>query len=336
MWFCNQRLVSKAASAGDLLKSGELRGAYTASRSVNRNSIFQFGMHIDRLVESSVPIFTKLQLESKSLNEDKIVETEALPFTLLKEAKLLRPVIEKQLKYCVNEYKKEESINQENNEWKITILISPLPDSALYFNTYIHICQLPSPPKPPVSTWIVCADRKKYSNIKDSQWVIDRKVLEEQMPKEVSEIFLMDEGGKILEGMSSNFGVVIGNGSTIPFRIQTAEENILKGTVRKLLLDICNELNIEVELIAPDIANANDWVGAFACSTSRLLCIIDTLYAPESPITNSLEYPWIQMNKAEPRLILQQNPKRFLANDFLLKLQQLVIEKVQFNSEKVL
>ena len=57
-------------------------------------------------------------------------------------------------------------------------------------------------------------------------------------------------------------------------------DGVLEGTVRRLLLEVCEREGIAVVLAPPTLADAGTWEGALISSTSRLLLPIDELYAP--------------------------------------------------------
>mmetsp|Transcript_30970 Transcript_30970/g.38240 ORF Transcript_30970/g.38240 Transcript_30970/m.38240 type:complete len:131 (+) Transcript_30970:548-940(+) len=97
------------------------------------------------------------------------------------------------------------------------------------------------------------------------------------MPIDTNEMLLAD-GGKLFEGLSSNF-YAVKNGKVI-----TADEGILKGTVRRLILKVCQDQNIPVVLQPPEVQDIKKWDGAFLSSTSRLLLPLTelTLYAEEN------------------------------------------------------
>lgn len=68
---------------------------------------------------------------------------------------------------------------------------------------------------------------------KDSEWVRQRKAWEDGKPADVNEVLLVSQGGQLLEGLTSNF-FVLGPGG----EVQTAEEGVLSGTVRELILEV--------------------------------------------------------------------------------------------------
>jgi len=55
---------------------------------------------------------------------------------------------------------------------------------------------------------------------------------------------------------------------------------VLAGTVRRLLLEVCEREGIPVCMEPPVLADAGAWEGALISSTSRLLLPIDELYVP--------------------------------------------------------
>ena len=89
----------------------------------------------------------------------------------------------------------------------------------------------------------------------------------------------------ILEGSQTNFYAII-NGT-----LWTASEKdgILAGTVRRLILDVCENANIPVVYSPPPLLlsanaateNLPGWEGAIISSTSRLAMPIDELYMPK-------------------------------------------------------
>lgn len=101
---------------------------------------------------------------------------------------------------------------------------------------------------------------------KDSGWVRERKAIYDAMPADVEEIILMDPvTHALLEGSQTNF-YAIRDGT-----IYTAEDGILKGTVRSLVLEVCAAHDIPVVLAPPSLDDVESWDGCFISSTSRLV-----------------------------------------------------------------
>ena len=85
-------------------------------------------------------------------------------------------------------------------------------------------------------------------------------------------MLLVGEGGEVLEGTQTNFFVVGGDGV-----VRTAGEGVLEGTVRRVVLELCEREGVRVELSAPLLREARTWRGAFITSTSRLLLPVEEL-----------------------------------------------------------
>ena len=77
--------------------------------------------------------------------------------------------------------------------------------------------------------------------------------------------------GLVFEGGQSNF-FAVKNGT-----VYTKGEGILQGTVRNLVLTICEKLGIPLCLEAPRVDEIPLWDACFITSTSRFVMNIDTL-----------------------------------------------------------
>lgn len=75
-------------------------------------------------------------------------------------------------------------------------------------------------------------------------------------------MILVDKDSRLLEGLSSNFFVY-----QHPY-IYTANEGILPGTIRNIVLKVCEELNIDVIYEPPNLKNLEKWDEAFITSTN--------------------------------------------------------------------
>ena len=73
---------------------------------------------------------------------------------------------------------------------------------------------------------------RSNAEAKDSEWVRQRQGLMASKPQDVNELLLAGADGTILEGLSSNFFVVMDGA------LHTAGEGILPGTVRDLTLQV--------------------------------------------------------------------------------------------------
>jgi branched-subunit amino acid aminotransferase/4-amino-4-deoxychorismate lyase len=67
-----------------------------------------------------------------------------------------------------------------------------------------------------------------------------------------------------MEGLSSNFFAIVDGA------MWTAADGILKGTVRGVMISVCEAAGIPVVLQPPNVADIERWEGCLIASTSRL------------------------------------------------------------------
>jgi len=159
-------------------------------------------------------------------------------------------------------------------EVKVTILVSWDEEKC---SVAAHAGPLPPLPARPVRVE-VRGEGRANAAAKDSGWVAERAPLEKLMAAAevgpVNELLLKDYQGRILEGSQTNFYAVVAG------KLVTAGDDILKGTVRRLAIEVCEREGIPVVLEPPDLDNVADWDGCLISSTSRLMLPIDELYKP--------------------------------------------------------
>ena len=115
---------------------------------------------------------------------------------------------------------------------------------------------------------------------KVAKWVRRRKEMEvpEYKPPGVSEVLMVRPSAvvvdgspdvEVLEGLSSNFFVVYGDGT-----LRTAKDGVLHGYVRELVLDAAPSCGLKLDLTNPILlkdAREGMWREAFITSSSRLI-----------------------------------------------------------------
>lgn len=106
--------------------------------------------------------------------------------------------------------------------------------------------------------------------LKDSLWVKQRDSYYKKSGSSVEEILLC-ENDQFYEGGQSNF-FAIKDG-----RVFTKGEGVLQGTVRTMVLTICEKLGIPVSLDAPRLSEIGQWDACFITSTSRFVMNINTI-----------------------------------------------------------
>merc|ERR1711865_520187 len=258
----------------------------------------------------------------RSMMEDSAVATSSSSSTALLSLLLdddlltVRHRLDTVVAKAVQHYKKINTNNNDDNsnsqksqpELKITVLVGwkknknadQVDDSSSDSNADMvdiacHVTELPSLPTRPVRVEIRGTPRDNAA-AKDSSWVTERLPLEQLMLKSyqpMNELLLtttdssdidttttgreVEETMIILEGSQTNFYAIHKDGT-----VYTAEDGILKGTVRTILLDVCAREHIPVVLGPPNMKLPDIWVGALISSTSRLALPIDAIYLPRS------------------------------------------------------
>eukprot|EP00898_Chlorokybus_atmophyticus_P008313 jgi/Chlat1/8483/Chrsp80S07930 len=248
--------------AGDFLRTAP-RGAYTTVRTVEGNAVFEFDFHVNRLAESARLM---MEADAKAANQDPdhIV---SLHHDLV-QAEKVRPRVIKSFQAAAQEFRsKYPSLKDE--ELRITILATWQGEME---SLQTHVGVLPARPSPPVRVEVRGAPRVNAA-AKDSEWVRERQDLEKAKALGVNEVCLVGDDGSVMEGLTSNFYVVM-NGA-----VHTAGEGILLGSVRKIVLEVCKREGIPLVLKAPNIGDLHAWEGALISSTSRVLLPVDEITA---------------------------------------------------------
>lgn len=133
-------------------------------------------------------------------------------------------------------------------------------------NYYIMIESLKTPSRIAylrgVAARIINLSRKNPES-KSTQFITDTSKIRENWDPKYNEVLLSNDAGEIHEGMSSNFFGVI-DGSVI-----TADEGVLKGLTRKLVLEVCARRNITVTFRKLNISELVDLDESFITSASR-------------------------------------------------------------------
>lgn len=260
-------------------------GAYTTARTCAHGSrIFEWETHVAR---------TAASIDSMLLDSSATVSSQSIEQlrSALAAPQELRPRLDNSVAAAVSKYRQ---LHGDETELKITVLVSwqgGNGNSAVGKEGIVqsvedqrpgtvacHIAPLPPLPKPPVRVEVRGAPRENAA-AKDSSWVADRAPLEALMRSatvgDVNELLLPTEGGALLEGSQTNF-YALRDGA-----VHTAGEGVLYGTVRRLLLEVCEREGIPVVLEPPLLDDVHTWEGALISSTSRLLLPIDELYVPK-------------------------------------------------------
>lgn len=242
------------------------RGAYTTARTVNQKSVFELSFHVQRLAETA-----------RLMSNDANGAGAPVPEELV-NVELLRPKALATLKAAIQSF--EDAHANHDGEMRLTMLTHWEDGKP---NIAAHVSAMPARARPPIKVQVKGAPRSNAA-AKDSEWVRERQSLEDAKPSDVNEIVLVSEDGSIYEGLSSNFFAVKDG------KLYTAGEGILLGTVRHIVLQVCEQEGIPVELTPPKVQDASSWEGCMVTSTSRLclpVCQIET-FGEDGPLTYHL------------------------------------------------
>mmetsp|Transcript_16484 Transcript_16484/g.40595 ORF Transcript_16484/g.40595 Transcript_16484/m.40595 type:complete len:334 (-) Transcript_16484:440-1441(-) len=235
------------------------RGAYTTARTVGGGSkIFDLESHMNRTFDNLNALAEQAGNRKPYGRDDVFAEAKMTMADAISVFRLENPAVD---------------------EVRLTVLAThdPTPGcSDPGFRMSCHAAALPPVPTSPVEVEVRGRARANPL-VKDSQWVFDRQEIEALVNPSANEFVLVDEDDCITEGSQTNFYAII-NGT-----LHTAKDGILLGTVRRLLLHVCEKEGIPVVLEPPSVSSLLNgaWEGAAISSTSRLLLPVGKIVVPE-------------------------------------------------------
>ncbi|KAE8876215.1 hypothetical protein PF005_g15633 [Phytophthora fragariae] len=166
----------------------------------------------------------------------------------------------------------------------LSVLWYALPDAADYA-VAVHMCAMPTP-KCLASTVLVYGEGRDNARCKHTQWIEDRVPIEahvaqlvESRGEPIHEVLLSRAGPGderlLLEGLITNFFVVKDG------KLYTADEGVLEGSTRELVLKACRDLSIPVVLEAPKLSERGSWQAAFVTSAVRVVIDVTRILSEE-------------------------------------------------------
>lgn len=243
------------------------KGAYTSARTVNQKCVYRFNQHVNRLAQSAASMLQTTIHEATQHD---------LPLlSQLVQPDLLRTRVIDSLGAAMTAFRERHGAKlQPTDEFKLTVLstwepIAPEKLSDLtQVDLYSHITLLPQSDRTQAVRLEISGPQRPEPDTKSSQWVRDRQSL---CDNDFEEVLLTTTCGQLLEGTQTNF-FIVKDGAVV-----TADEHILKGTIRASVLEICEQFSIPVVLRPPKIDELHDAQGAFITSTSRLVLPVDEI-----------------------------------------------------------
>lgn len=263
------------------------RGAYTTMRTVNKTRVYLLSFHLQRLATSARSIMMNDVCEH---NKATVIDTSTIQPRFLSVIQAGLRAYQESGVHCAG-----------SKEARLTVLVYWEQES---FKIAAHISPLGKPPICPVTIKVVSAVRTN-AQVKDSSWVRERAALESQQTEDIEELIMCDPvQGHLLEGLSSNFFVYINK------HIQTAEKEVLQGSVRAAAIQAAAHLNIPVSLTAPNLNESNQWQGAFLTSTSRLLLPVKKIIGLTALGYSDVEFESIPPAIHQLKLMVEEDIER--------------------------
>jgi len=295
------------------------RGAYTAGRTVARRNVFQLDFHVRRLADSHWRMEGLAGPEAVPEARAALRSAEGLrPYVVRALRRTLAEAVARDRRPGLQDQEGDEVEGEDaakvkvsaggaqGREYRFIMLLSWNPADAdprehpgdayfpggdardpaygagdaeaglarQAFNLYVLVEALPPAPPGRVLVEVKGAPRTNAA-AKDSQWATDRAALEKgQLESGANEVLLVSDDGYMLEGMQSNFYAVKRG------RVITADQGVLRGSVRETVLKVCARVGVPVDLTPPLDEEAELWEGCFISSTSRLVLDIARLEFP--------------------------------------------------------
>lgn len=241
-------------SSLNMISSHLPTGVYTTFRTYNHDQVLWLESHFHRLEESAKIINRPIHLEYPKIRQ------------ALREIIALSPEQELRIRLTINPDISPAVvyISQER-------LITPAPEEYRK-----GVCTV-------LNKTIRINPKAKLTSFLKSAELIRNKVSEN-----INEVLMVNDGGQILEGLTSNFFAVIHN------EIWTEGEQVLPGIVRSTILEIAEENGIRVQFSAIHSSDINRIEESFLTSTSRSVLPIQRIDATvintgePGPITKKL------------------------------------------------
>mmetsp|Transcript_4736 Transcript_4736/g.6719 ORF Transcript_4736/g.6719 Transcript_4736/m.6719 type:complete len:393 (-) Transcript_4736:135-1313(-) len=286
------------------------RGAYTTARTFKGVKVFDLQSHLNRTIENLEAIAATPYSRSEVVDATKKTMTLAInrfkqqnPSSEIRLTVIATPDTPVPRDDGLDHT--EHKPHPKDNSTSATTDRDNRSVPASVFRVACHAAPLPEVPTTPVTVEIRGRAREN-AKVKDSKWVMERKEIEALVSKEANEFLLVDQNACITEGSQTNFYALIDG------KVYTAGEGILEGTVRRLLLHVCEREGIPVVLQPPSISSLmqHKWEGCAISSTSRLLLPVGKVVLPQTGHRADLETdPVIQFEYPEGSLMRQLSAK---------------------------
>jgi branched-chain amino acid aminotransferase len=205
-------------------------GAYTTFRTYDHNKVIRLDDHLERLEETARLAHKPVSLERLRLREA--------------------------LRNVIDEYPGEMDL-------RIRVVLD-LEDFVGDIYIMAEILETPQPEAYRSGVWVItCQLQRENPKAKLTATIPVADKIRGKLPTEVEEALMVDEAGRILEGLTSNFFAVKGG------ELWTNEEGVLSGITRSLVLEEAVRIELPVNYRSITITEIPDLEEAFITSSSR-------------------------------------------------------------------
>jgi len=203
----------------------------------------------------------------------------------------LRDVILRWISSLVSHFV-ESATSKAGAEILVTVLVTPADQcsrpivSMEKIDTWLHVTWSVWDPCS-LATVEVFGPPRLNPLAKASSWLRERTPLEDRKSLKATEVVLLSESeGSLLEGLVTNFFVALKDGA-----VQTANENVLFGAMRDIVLRVCLEDGIPVHLSAPKKQDMDQWAGAFITNVNRPVMAVSEIRIPTAKDQSEQGFP---------------------------------------------
>ncbi|QPC84870.1 aminotransferase class IV family protein [Phototrophicus methaneseepsis] len=203
-------------------------GVYTVANSFNKTQVLKIDAHLDRLEDSARRANIPLQLDRQHLR-----------------SALRQMILE---------------ANFGDVRFRVTV-------SAQSPGTFILSIEPFAPPNTAlIEQGVRCItapnSARESAETKSTHWMHARKALQEAMPSDIYDTFLLDVNGYIMEGLGANFYAIFKD------ELRTANSGVLQGISRQIVLEVAPAI-IHVNAKAVHKTQISRFTEAFLTSSSR-------------------------------------------------------------------
>ncbi len=225
--------IPQSAKTFEEMLAGYPLGVYSAFRTFEHNKFLWLEAHLERLRQSMRLLGWEYQWDERPLRRALHQVCTAYP---LPEARVRVDVL-------------AEPVTVRGTAGRLLISLMPFTSPPeVYYRKGIRVAVVTGlhREKPQAKTAVFAQHRRQY-----------------QKSSDVYEYLMLDDDGRILEGLTSNFYAVADD------ILRTAGSGVLEGITRKIILKLADELNISVHLAAVHMGEIPHLQEAMISSSSR-------------------------------------------------------------------